>query len=395
VSKAACTTVTVTAKSLWRRGAIVVVMGLSSLALAPAASAAPVLSPSVISVHVSPRMLPDSGGRVTITAPVKRAKTCQLVLGSSSTLPVTFSHGRGTGCSGGNFSAHVTVGANIAATTETVLFSLVARNSKSSSSRSFRILVAGRPVPVTTTTVPSTTTTTTPIPAPTGLTPLPASMPTSGNTTYNWAGYILAGGPFTAVEGTFNVPVPATSVSCTDLMNQWVGIDGVSDNTILRAGVTSSELNPNTGNCTPGQDYVQPFWDTTPGAATEITDVVVSPGDSITVTIWQTSGTAWALSLTDNTNGQKYSTTLQYTGPGSSAEWIVEAPTDPTLCGQGEDPSAAGICALTPFSAPITVSNLEVAGPVGSATDAVMEQNAGTATPSAISNDSFTVGYTS
>jgi hypothetical protein len=38
---------------------------------------------------------------------------------------------------------------------------------------------------------------------------------------------------------------------------------------------------------------------------------------------------------------------------------------------------------------------LEVAGTVGSATDVVMEQNAGTATPATISNHSFTIGYTS
>lgn len=389
------TSATAKVESPSRRGAIVLVMALSPLTLPTLARAATVSPPSVVSVDVSPRVLPAGGGRVTVTAPVKHAGTCQLVLGSKPSSSVVFSHGRGTGCHAGTFTAHVTVGPNTAATTETVLFSLVARNSTSSSSRSFRILVAGSPAPVTTTTLPGPTTTTTPVPAPTGLAPLPSSLTTSGNTTYNWAGYTLAGGPFTAVEGTFTVPVPGASASCSDLMNEWVGVDDVTNTDVLRAGATSSELNPETGTCTPGQDYVQPFWDIAPGTATLISSVVVAAGDSITVTIWQTGGSAWALGLTDNTNGQKYSTTLQYAGPGSLAEWLVDAPTDSTVCGTGQDPSVPGICALTPFSAPITLSNLEVAGTVGSATDVVMEQNAGTATPATISNHSFTIGYTS
>jgi hypothetical protein len=86
-------------------------------------------------------------------------------------------------------------------------------------------------------------------------------------------------------------------------------------------------------------------------------------------------------------------TTLQYTGPGSSAEWIVEAPTDQELCGQGEDPSSAGICELTPFSSPINFSNLEVTGTAGTATDLVMQQNEGSATPTVITSSSFAVSY--
>jgi len=59
----------------------------------------------------------------------------------------------------------------------------------------------------------------------------------------------------------------------------------------------------------------------------------VEPGDSITVTIAKVSSTQWSITLTDNGQSghatQAFTTTQSYSGPGTSAEWILEAP---SLC---------------------------------------------------------------
>jgi len=228
----------------------------------PAAGASAVGSelepPVVVSVTASPRALPWGGGRVEVTAPVKRAGTCELEVVSASGLTVVFSHSPSTGCHSGEYPGHPLIGPNHASIPITVLFKLVAHNMTGNASRTFRVLVAGHPLPpTTTTTVPPTTTTTVPpttttVPGPTGLASLPSSISTTGSTSYNWAGYSFSGGPFTGAEGTFTVAVPTSAATCSELMNESVGIDGVTNSDILRAGVSLSQLNPSTGNCVAG-----------------------------------------------------------------------------------------------------------------------------------------------
>ena len=55
--------------------------------------------------------------------------------------------------------------------------------------------------------------------------------------------------------------------------------------------------------------------------------MTVSPGDQMNVTIGQLSGTLSAISITDETTGERFLIDQDYTGPGTSAESIVEAPT--------------------------------------------------------------------
>jgi hypothetical protein len=59
--------------------------------------------------------------------------------------------------------------------------------------------------------------------------------------------------------------------------------------------------------------------------------LAVAPGDSITVSITrQAAGTnTWQIAFKNNTSGQSYQTTVQYTSSLSSAEWIEEAPSGP------------------------------------------------------------------
>ena len=55
----------------------------------------------------------------------------------------------------------------------------------------------------------------------------------------------------------------------------------------------------------------------------------VNPGDAMTAAISKGSGRNWTITLADSTEGWTFTTTVTYTGPGASAEWIVEAP---SLC---------------------------------------------------------------
>lgn len=55
----------------------------------------------------------------------------------------------------------------------------------------------------------------------------------------------------------------------------------------------------------------------------------VKPGDAISADISQGAGSIWTITLADATEGWTFTTAVTYTGPGSSAEWIVEAP---SLC---------------------------------------------------------------
>jgi hypothetical protein len=107
-------------------------------------------------------------------------------------------------------------------------------------------------------------------------------------------------------------------------MAEWVGIDGWRNTSLIQAGIDESP-DPNNSNLF----YLFPWWEILPASATPITLAQpLKAGDSVTIDIAQVSGSLWSITLTDDTTGSSFNTTQTYTGPGSSAEWIVEAPTD-------------------------------------------------------------------
>jgi hypothetical protein len=111
--------------------------------------------------------------------------------------------------------------------------------------------------------------------------------------------------------------------------------------------------------------------------------VSVAAGDEVTVTIGQINGAEWGITLTDDTNGESFTTDQTYTGPGSSAEWIVEAP---TLNGS--------LTTLAPFSPAVTFSDLRFVGTETTLTELVMLQyGVQVSTPSALDSNGFNVAY--
>jgi hypothetical protein len=152
----------------------------------------------------------------------------------------------------------------------------------------------------------------------------------------NWSGYAVSqtspsglpcvpasGKTYTAVSGTWTVPTVTGSRFQSTYSAAWTGIDGFTNSSLIQAG-TEQDFVAGTARYTA-------WWEILPAAETPITSITVAPGDSITVSIAQVSGTTWKITLTDNGKAghaaqPPFTTTQTYTGPGTSAEWILEAP---------------------------------------------------------------------
>ena len=253
--------------------------------------------------------------------------------------------------------------------------------------------------PTTTTTAPTTTT------GPTTTTTVPPSVPLYST---NWSGYAVASGPYDQIEGTFTVPALTAAATCTEHVAEWVGIDGwnapglAPNDSLIQAGVDASMTDPDTGTCTPGKFYAWPWWEILPHDETPIDSVTVNAGDQVTVSIARVSGTTtWAINLTDDTDGQSYTTDETYTGPGVSGEWVVEASS--TQACNGTVVAGSDICQLAPYcvgpssscTGPVSFSNISVGGTETDWWQVFMVQNNATvATPSVLSANGFSVAYT-
>jgi hypothetical protein len=154
--------------------------------------------------------------------------------------------------------------------------------------------------------------------------PAPAPAPSAGQfTSGNWSGYIAAGGgPYTSVSATWTVPQPVTS-GAGGAGATWVGVGGVTGKDLVQAGTSATVAL--------GRGQFQAWTETLPQVSQPVS-LAVAPGDSVTVSIdEQGAGSgAWQISISNNTSGQSYQTSVTYMSSESSAEWIEEAPTGAT-----------------------------------------------------------------
>lgn len=365
---------------------------------------------SVVSLRTAPSAVGPAGGQVRVAATVAHAGTCQLKLVSAPGLEVLWSHNP-VDCRNGAYAARVIVGPNRAHVAKHLDMDLVVHDAAGSRTVRFTVSVAAASLPTTTTTTTSTSAPTAP------LTSLPPSVPPSATTvpgaastttsststtlvsgpspqmtaplamgasswtSLNWSGYGVSGGPFTAASGTFTVPSLTGAANSTENMSAWVGIDGWGNDNLIQAGV-DEDVDPSSGRVD-----IWPWWEILPAASAPITTVSVSEGDSVTVTIWQVSGTLWEISLVDNTNGQSFATQQSYSGSGASAEWIVEAP---------ENGTNQTIYPIAPYSPSVSFTNLGIAGGQTALNEVTLSQGspaADVSTPSGFSSSGFTVSY--
>lgn len=135
----------------------------------------------------------------------------------------------------------------------------------------------------------------------------------------NWSGYaITTTSKFTAVTGTWAVP-RVTRTSTATYSAAWVGIDGFANSSLIQTGTEQDYYN--------GAAHYAVWWTTSAqGFAEQPISEPVSPGDEISAAI--TAGTSgnWTITLRDATHVWSFTKTVAYSGPGASAEWIVEAP---------------------------------------------------------------------
>lgn len=147
----------------------------------------------------------------------------------------------------------------------------------------------------------------------------PASARSAGGLGWyssNWAGYALAGGPYRSVSGQWTVPT-VSPTGRSSYSAQWVGVDGVSSASLIQAGSQANFVN--------GTPRYSAWWEILPAPAVAIRTLTVRPGDVISVTIARVSSDRWRITLKDGRSGS-FTTIRDYAGPGTSAEWIEEAP---------------------------------------------------------------------
>jgi len=136
------------------------------------------------------------------------------------------------------------------------------------------------------------------------------------NTSSNWAGYIANNGVYTGVSGTWTIPVITPSTTLTSNAT-WVGIGGRTTSDLIQAGVYEIANSD-------GVSY-QAWYELLPDDSTPIT-LTVSPGDSLSVAILETSQNIWNIVITNNTTNQQFEKTVSYDSSLSTAEWIQERP---------------------------------------------------------------------
>ena len=133
----------------------------------------------------------------------------------------------------------------------------------------------------------------------------------------NWAGYAKTGSGYTSASVTWTVPTVSSSSGDT-YGSDWVGIDGDGNQNLIQTGTEEDYVG--------GQAQYGAWWEILPAAETPIPNMTISAGDSMTGTVAKDSGSSWKITLTDNTTGQSFNTTQNYSGPGQSVEYIEESP---------------------------------------------------------------------
>ncbi len=156
------------------------------------------------------------------------------------------------------------------------------------------------------------------------------TLPRHGGTvdSLNWSGYAVTpkGGGITGVKGSF--VVPTAGMLPPGFAATWAGIGGYNTSDLIQAGTAEQSL---PSNPLVGPQYYA-WYELLPNSETQIRgcsgdhSCTVKPGQRVTVSITQGSGTTWKISMTD-AGHWRWSKTVSYKSSHSSAEWILEAPT--------------------------------------------------------------------
>lgn len=155
------------------------------------------------------------------------------------------------------------------------------------------------------------------------------------NQSSNWSGYnigvdypgIPTGTTFTAISGRWVVPTARQhKAGQAEHSASWVGIGGgcvddactVTDNTLIQAG-TEQDVAKN------GKATYSAWWEIIPEPQTTVS-LPVTAGNTVQVTVKETSSGNWSIVIDNLSTGLKFSTTTPYSSSMDTAEWIEETP---------------------------------------------------------------------
>jgi hypothetical protein len=133
----------------------------------------------------------------------------------------------------------------------------------------------------------------------------------------DWGGYVGLGS-FTTATATWTEPA-VTCKSTKDLFASWVGIDGNASSTVEQTGVAT--------DCSGHSPVYQAWYEMYPEAPVYYSDPV-SVGDRITATVIRTGTNTYRLDISDTTEGWTKRVTKSLASTHSSAEAVIESPTD-------------------------------------------------------------------
>ena len=216
--------------------------------------------------------------------------------------------------------------------------------------------------------------------APNRLTRSRAGWP--GQTSSNWSGYAStpSGGKITYASSTWVVPAVQKKQGYS---SSWVGVDGYSNGNLIQTGTEQDYSG--------GRLVYRAWWEILPAAETIIPSLTIHPGDTMSASVKNTSGNKWVISITDVTTGKTFSINKTYNGPGTSAEWIQEAPS-----------SGGGVLPLAHYSE-TEFSKIQMAQSFGSPANvtlqfpgraiAMVQGGKRVSTPSKPTGNSFNVAY--
>jgi hypothetical protein len=171
--------------------------------------------------------------------------------------------------------------------------------------------------------------------------------------------------------------VPAVQPSqAAEFSATWLGVDGATNTSLIQTGTAQETYGGST-------DYYA-WYEILPANSVPLWSV--SPGDHMTASVQQDSpaSTTWTISISDLTSGQITTQQVQYSGPGSSAEWIEEAP---TVNNQQAVLANFGTAQFTSISEGSTNPSAVTHTPI----DMVNSSNSVIASPGPLSNGSFTI----
>src|SRR3954452_21508587 len=158
--------------------------------------------------------------------------------------------------------------------------------------------------------------------------------PFNTNQSNNWFGYNqgsleLGGKLFNSISGDWTVPTASQhTAGQAEYSSDWIGIGGgcvdagcaVGDNTLIQTGTESDVDSSGRASYPAGGEVI-------PGPSLSV-NLPVSPGDRFHADVSEVAANAnvWKITLTNQTKGRTFTTTVPYSSTHATAEWIEETP---------------------------------------------------------------------